>query len=434
MVTQAAVLARPGSGAQTRRGITLAVVSVANFLVLADATVVNVALPTIERSLSFSAVTLPWVVNSYTFAFGGCLLLGGRAADLLGPKQVFTAGMALFALGSLACGLSGSSTMLVAGRVVQGVGGALACPAALSVITVTFPEPGERVRALAGWSAAGACAVALGPMIGGALTAGPGWQAIFWVPLPVCLGAAAVGLRRLPGVRRFRRESRAGGVSAFPLRKTATADLALALTSAALVGACYATTLWLQGMLDLGPFQTGLAFLPLSLGIVAGSALAPVLIRRIGLRPAAITGLAVATAAMALLSRTPAQARLSDLLPSLTLLAIGFGIQSVPVSVVATAAPGREALASAVYQTAGQLGGGAGLTVMAWLAATASAAARAAGAHAAGAHQAGAHAAGTHAAGAHSSAAAALATGYDVAFAGGAVALAAAGVLVLTAL
>jgi MFS family permease len=409
-VTQAAVTARPPGGASARRGITLAVVSAANFLVLSDATIVNVALPTIKTALGFSAMTLPWVVNGYTFAFGGCLLLGGRAADLLGPKRVFTGGMTLFALGSLECGLAGSATMLVAGRVIQGLGGALACPAALSVITVTFPEPGERVRALAGWSAAGASAVAVGPMIGGALTAGPGWASVFWVPVPICLAAALAGLRSLPRLRGPRGESRASGVSAFPLRRAAAADVVLALTSAALVGACYACTLWMQGILRYGPFQTGLAFLPLSMGIVTGSVVAPALIRRIGLRPAAITGLAVSVVAMALLSHTPAQARLPHLLPWLALLAIGFGIQSVPVSVVATAVPGREALASAVYQTAGQLGGGVGLAVMAGLA---TGTAGAAGAH---------------------DSAAALAVGYDAAFAGGAVALAAAGIVTLVAL
>lgn len=408
-MTQTAVVARPPGGARTRRGMTLAVVSVANFLVMADATVVNVALPSIERALGFSALGLPWVVNSYTFAFGGCLLLGGRAADLLGPKRVFTGGMTLFALGSLECGLSGTATMLVVGRVIQGIGGALACPAALSVITVSFPAPDERVRALAGWSAAGAGAVALGPMLGGALTAVFAWSSIFLVPVPICVGAAAAGLRSLPPLPRPWIEPHVTGARAYPLRRTAVANLVLALTSAALVGACYACTLWMQGILHYGPFQTGIVFLPLSLGIVAGSAMAPALIRRAGLRKVAITGLAVAVAAMTLLARTPVQAHLSDLLPWLALLAIGFGLQSVPISLVATAVPGREALASAVYQTAGQLGGGAGLAVLAGLAAAATDRL-------------------------HVPAGAALAAGYDVAFAGGAVALAAAALVALVLL
>lgn len=408
-MTGATVVVRPPGGARRGRGITLAVVSVANFLVLTDATIVNIALPTIGRAFGFPASQLPWVVNSYTFAFGACLLLGGRAAELMGPKRVFTSGMMLFALGSLGCGLAGSAAILLAGRVIQGVGGALACPAALSVISVTFPAPDERVRALAGWSAAGASAVALGPMIGGALTAGPGWSSVFLVPVPICLAAAAAGLGSLPSLPGSRRGCHAGPAHKFPLGRTAAADLVLALTSAALVGACYACTLWLQGILRYGPFQTGAAFLPLSTGIVTGAAVAPALIRRIGLRSAAITGLAAAAIAMVLLSRTPATAHLSDLLPWLTLLAVGFGVQSVPISVVATTVPGREALASALYQTAGQLGGGAGLALLAGLAATATAAA-------------------------HAPASAALAEGYDAAFTGGAVALIAATFVVLALL
>jgi predicted MFS family arabinose efflux permease len=393
-MTPAAVSARTPQAARTRRAVTLAVVCAANFLVLADATIVNVALPTIGRAMALSALRLPWVVNCYAFAFGGCLLLGGRAADRLGPRRVFTAGMLTFTAGSLACGLAGSAPALFAGRVIQGVGGALACPAALSVIAVTFPAPDERVRALAGWTAAGAGAVALGPVIGGVLTASAGWPSVFLVPVPLCLAAAAGGLRAVPPGRGRQPVSGVRPGPPFPFRRTLAADLVLALTSAALVGACYASTLWLQDILRYGPLPAGLAFLPLSGGIVAGSVAAPALIRHLGLRRVAVTGLAVAVAAMMMLARTPAQAGLPDLLPWLAVLAVGFGVQSVPVSMVATSVPGREALASALYQTAGQLGGGAGLAVLS--------------------------------AAAHASAGSAHAGGLDAVFAGGTMSLAAA--------
>ena len=400
--TTAAAVARSPGGPDTRNGAVLVVVCVANFLVLADATIVNVALPTIRGALHLSPLGLPWVVNSYTFAFGALLLLGGYAADRLGPRRVFTAGMVVFALGSVVCGLAGSSTVLVAGRMVQGAGGAFGCPAALSVITLAYPAAAEHARALAGWSAAGAGAIALGPMIGGVLTGLFGWSAVFLVPVPLCLGAAVAGWRLLPdgaSAGRSRAVHRHGPPGRLSLGSLAGADTVLALTSAALVAVGYTSTLWVQTILHCGPVQAGLAFLPLSGGILLGAGAAPGLIRRFGLRATAFGGLVVAVAGLAPLSRLPAGAGLPQLLPWLGLLALGFGVQSVPVSVVATTVPGHEAVASAVYQTAGQLGGGIGLALLSGLAAG-----RTAGSHAAGN--------------------AALATGYDAAFGGGAVALA----------
>lgn len=388
----------------------LAVVCVANFLVMADATIVNVALPSIQRALRLSQLGLPWVVNSYTLTFGALLLLGGYAADRFGPRRVFTLGMAGFALGSLVCGLAGAGQVLMAGRMLQGAGGALGCPAALAVVTLAFPTAAGRARALAGWSAAGAGAIALGPMLGGVLTGVFGWAAVFLLPVPLCVGAAAAGWRLLPGTTRRRApgadRSCPDSVDKFPVRRLLGADLVLALTSAALVGAGYSCTLWIQNLLHYGPVQAGAAFLPLSLGILAGAGAAPGLIRRFGLRATAFGGLVVAMAGMAPLSRLPLDAGLPALLPWLGVLAFGFGVQSVPISVIATAVRGHEAVASAVYQTAGQFGGGAGLAVLAGLAAARTAAS-------------------------HAPRPVALAAGYDVAFAGGAVALALAAVVVL---
>jgi predicted MFS family arabinose efflux permease len=383
-----------------RRGLALAVVSAANFLVLADATMVNVALPPIGRALGLTAAGLPWLASSYSFAFGGLLLAGGRAAEALGPRRAFAAGMSVFAAGSLGCALARTAVAVLACRVVQGAGGALACPAALSVIAVMFPAPAERARALAGWSAAGAAAVALGPLIGGLLAGALGWPAVFAAPLPVCAAAAAGGWRWLPGRRAGR--PAATGAGGYPVRRLAAANLMLALTSAALAGACYACTLWLQELRHLGPLAAGLGLLPLSAGVVTGSALAPRLLGRAGQRPVAIAGLLLAAAADAALARSPARAPLAELLPLLAVLAIGFGAASVPVAFAATAVPGHEAQASALYQTAGQLGGGSGLFLLGALAAAA----------ARGSIRAGAPAG------------AALAAGYDRIFAGGTAALA----------
>ncbi len=329
----------------------LVVMSLAHFLVMVDATIVNVALPSIRSGLGFTESGLPWVVNSYSFAFGGCLLLGGWVADRLGPKPVFVAGMTVFAIGSVVCGLAGTAELLVAGRVLQGVGGAFVCPAALAAITVTFTGA-DRARALAGWSAAGAAALAVGPLVGGALTAAWSWPAVFLVPVPVCVGAAVVAARWLPAVAPVRR---LGG------RLPATPNLVLALGSAAMVAACYTCTLWLQSVLGHGPMATGLVFLPLSLGILLGAALAPRVLRWVAAPTVAVVGLAVAAVGMLLLASLPTRLAAVDLVPALVVLAVGFGLQSVPICALATAVRGDQALAAAVYQTAGQLGGGLGL-------------------------------------------------------------------------
>lgn len=344
----------------------LVVMSLAHFLVMVDATIVNVALPSIRSGLSVSETGLPWVVNSYSFAFGGCLLLGGLVADRLGPKRVFVAGMAVFACGSVVCGLAGAAELLIAGRVLQGIGGAFVCPAALAAITVTFGAPGEQARALAGWSAAGAGALAVGPLVGGALTAVWSWHAVFLVPVPLCVCAAVAAARWVPAVATGRRDRRFG--PGFPFRRVATANLVLALGSAAMVAACYTCTLWLQSVLGHGPMATGLMFLPLSLGVLLGAALAPRLLRYVAAPAVAVAGLAVAAVGMLLLALLPTELTPVELLPGLTVLAVGFGLQSVPVCALATTVPGDQALAAAIYQTAGQLGGGLGLVGLGQLA------------------------------------------------------------------
>ena len=182
----------------TRRGIVLALLCAVQFVLVLDVTVVGVALPTIRDDLGFDAAGLQWVVSAYVLAFGGLLLLAGRLADLLGRRRLFVAGIAVFTLGSLACGLAGSAGALVAARALQGAGAALATPAALALVTTTFPEGRERTRALGIWTAAAPVGGATGLLLGGALTQGLGWPAIFLVNVPVGLAALAAAPRLLP--------------------------------------------------------------------------------------------------------------------------------------------------------------------------------------------------------------------------------------------
>src|SRR3954453_12987747 len=195
---------------EDNRWVTLVLVCLAQFMVILDATIVNIALPTIQEDLHFSQADLQWVVNSYTLFFGGFLLLGGRAADIVGRKRIFIAGTILFSVASLFNGLATSSGMLIAFRALQGLGAALVSPAALSIITTTFPEGAERQKALGVWSAIAAGGGAIGLLLGGILTDQLSWEGIFFVNVPVGVGAAALSWRYIP-------ESRMEGRSGFDI-------------------------------------------------------------------------------------------------------------------------------------------------------------------------------------------------------------------------
>src|SRR4051812_33692749 len=192
------------------RWVTLVLVCMAQFMVILDATIVNVALPTIQRDLHFSPADLQWVVNSYTLLFGGFLLLGGRAADILGRKRVFLAGVIVFSVASLLNGLATSSGMLVAFRALQGLGGALVSPAALSIITTTFDEGPERTKALGVWGAIAAGGGAFGLLLGGVLVETLSWEWIFFVNVPIGAAAAILSARLI----RESRAEQAGGLAA----------------------------------------------------------------------------------------------------------------------------------------------------------------------------------------------------------------------------
>src|SRR5947207_8669564 len=187
---------------QQRRWLALILLSAAQFVVVLDASIVNVALPSIQRALDFSASNLQWVVNAYTLTFGGFLLLGGRAADLFGRRRVFIGGLVLFSLASLAGGLAQSEGWLIAARAVQGLGAAIISPAALSIVTTTFAEGAERNKALGVWGAVAGAGGAAGVLLGGILTQSFGWQWVLFVNVPIGLAAAAIAPLLLAESRR----------------------------------------------------------------------------------------------------------------------------------------------------------------------------------------------------------------------------------------
>jgi EmrB/QacA subfamily drug resistance transporter len=399
-------------------------------MVVLDATIVNVALPSIQRGLHFSSASLPWVINGYTLVFGGFLLLGGRAADLLGRKRLFVAGVALFSVASLLNGIAQSPAMLIAGRALQGLGGALVSPAALSIITTTFTENQERTRALGVWSAIAAGGGAVGLLLGGALTDLVSWPWIFIVNVPVGIGALALAARFVPesraelGHRSFdftgavsvtgglvvlvygiikaqaygwgsartigllaagiallalfvviERRSKAPLVrlSIFRVRTLAVSDTVLLLVASGMFGMFFFASLYVQEILGYSPLRAGLAFLPVTAGIVIGAGIAQQLIRRLGVRNVAIGGIVIATAGMIVLTQVPVHGSyVGDLLIGLLPMSIGMGLTFVPITLLGTGGvTGDDAgLASGLFNTAQQVGGSLGLAILSTLAAS----------------------------------------------------------------
>ena len=416
----------------TRRSspwLVLVLVGLAQFMVVLDATIVNVALPSIQRGLHFSAENLQWVVNAYTLAFGGFLLLGGRAADLFGRRRLFLIGVAVFSAASLVNGLAGSAGVLVAGRALQGVGGALVSPAALSIITTTFADGTQRTRALGVWSAIAVGGGAVGLLLGGVLTDLVAWQWVFFVNVPV--GAAALGLSaryvpesRSPGVQRgidvggavsitsgllilvyaIVNAQSAGWLSGRTLglaalavvllagfvvietrhrsplirlgilrtRSLLGADLAMLVVAAGMFAMFFFASLYVQEVLQYSPLQAGLAFLPVTAGIIAGAGLSQQLIARFGVRAVGMGGMSLAAVGLLLLSQVPVDGSyLVNLLPGLMTMALGMGLTFVPITLIATTNvdAGDAGLASGLLNTAQQVGGALGLAVLATLAA-----------------------------------------------------------------
>jgi len=414
---------------EPNRWLVLAIVCIAQFMVVLDATIVNIALPSIQRGLSFSDADLQWVINAYTLVFGGFLLLGGRAADLLGRRRLFLAGVAVFSIASLLNGLAQSSGMLIAGRALQGLGGALVSPAALSIIMTSFPGTQERTKALGVWSAIAAGGAAAGLLLGGVLTDLLSWEWIFFVNVPVGLAAMAAALRLVPESRAasahrtfdlagaaavtgglvvlvyaivkaqafgwgsartlgmlaaavallvafvaIERRSAAPLIrlSIFRTRTLTAANAAMMLVASGMFAMFFFATLYVQEVLGYSPLKAGLAFLPVTSGMIVGAALAQGAIRRFGPRIVGVTGVTLATAGMVWLTGLPVHGSyVSDLLVGLFPMSIGMGLTFVPVTLLATAGVAAEdsGLASGLLNTSQQVGGALGLAILSTLSA-----------------------------------------------------------------
>jgi len=430
MATEIAAPPPPSeSGPQNNRWLVLVIACLAQFMVVLDTTVVNVALPSIQRGLHFSAANLQWVVNGYTLVFGGFLMLGGRAADLLGRRRLFMAGIALFTVASLFNGLAQSSTMLIVGRGIQGLGGALVSPAALSIIMTTFRDTGERTRALGVWSGIAAGGAAVGLLMGGILTDLVSWRWIFFVNVPVGAAALMLALRYVPESRAdlahrtfdvagastvtgglialvyaivkaqawgwastrtvallaagvgllvafLVLESRSHAplvrLSIFRIRTLATANTVMLLVASAMFGMFFFASLYIQEILGYSPLRAGFAFLPVTFGIIIGAALAQQLIPRAGVRNVAVGGIVLAGIGLAILTGVPVHGRyVANLLSGLMPMSIGMGLTFVPITLLGTSGVGPDdaGTASGLFNTAQQVGGSFGLAILSTLAA-----------------------------------------------------------------
>ena len=406
-----------------RRWQALAVVCVAFFMTVLDVSIVNVALPSIGRSLHFSETGLQWVITAYAITFGGFLLLGGRTADILGRRRMFVVGVVIFSIASLVCGLAGSTGMLVTARAVQGFGAAIVSPCTLSIITTTFEEGAERNKALGIWGAMGGSGAAAGVLFGGILTKYLGWEWIFFVNVPVgaivlLLTPRVVRESRAPGERQAFDVVGAGSVTAglallvyaiskapvdgwsesltigllagaalliafflawesrvprplmplsiFRIRTLAAANLVGVLLGASVFANFFLLTLYVQNVLHYSALKTGITFLATAGTTVVVAGLAQWLTTKIGPRIVMAAGLALSTGGLVWYAHIPVHGTYAkDLLPGYLLVGFGLALSFIPVSIAALAGVGpRDAgLASGLLNTSQQVGGAIGVAV-----------------------------------------------------------------------
>jgi EmrB/QacA subfamily drug resistance transporter len=410
-------------------GLVLALVCLAQFMVVLDVSIVNVALPSIRDDLHFTQAGLQWVVNAYTLAFAGFLLLGGRAADLYGRRRIFLLGMGLFTAASLAGGLAQNQAMLVAARTAQGLGGAILSPATLTILTTTFTDGRRRSRALGTWSAVAGAGGAAGSLLGGVLTDLAGWRWILFINVPIGLLGLVAARALLVETRRERAPSTldtpgavlvTGGLMALVYAIVGTSQrpwtsaptlgtLGVAVVllgwflyhearvarhplmplglfrsgsvrGANLVMLCmgggffafwFFLSLYMQNVLGYSPLEAGFAFLPSTLGIVVGAQAGSRLLPRVGVRPLLVLGAAMAAGALLWLTRvTPDGTYPATLLGPTVLGPLGLGLAFTPIAFAATAGvPSDQAgLASGLVNTTRQVGGSIGLAALATLA------------------------------------------------------------------
>ena len=413
------------------RWLALYVLCLATLMIVLDVTIVNVALPSIRTDLGFSVTSLAWVVNAYLLTYGGCLLLGGRLGDLFGHRRLFIAGIALFTISSLVCGLSTTKGLLIGARAVQGICGAVASAVSLSLMLTLFQEPAERAKAMGIFGFVASGGGSIGVLLGGVLTGSLNWHWIFLVNVPIGIAVVILTLRLLPPARTAAATGRldvAGAVTVtaslmvavyaivngnqygwssartvgmlagaaallaafvalearvpaplmplalFRRRNIAFANVTGILWAAAMFAWFFLSALYLQLVLGYSPLQVGLAFLPANLIMGALSiALSARLVMQYGVRKPLAVGLLLAGTGLLLFVRAPVHGSfLVDVLPSMILLGIGAGIAFNPVlfAAMSDVAPEESGLASGVVNTAFMMGGALGLAVLASLAAS----------------------------------------------------------------
>jgi len=411
-----------------RRWTALILLCVAQFIVVLDASIVNVALPSIGEGLDFSEANLPWIVNAYVIAFGGFLLLGGRAADLLGRRRVFMAGLAVVGIASLAAGFATTQGQLIAARAAQGLGAAIVSPAALSIVTTLFKDGAERNKALGAWGAVAGSAGAAGVLLGGILTDGLGWEWVLWVNVPV----AAIALALTPGlIPESRSESvtrhydAAGAVSItaglsllayalldasesgwgstkivsllavsaaliaafvaielrskaplvpiriFRLRTLTGANVVGLLLGASLFSMFYFISLYMQQVLGYSAIHAGLSYLPLAVTIIVAAGIGGQFVTRFGFKPILAIGMAFVAVGLVWWSQVSVGGGfLTDILgPSLlAAMGLGFGFVTSTIAAVAGVEEREQGLASGLINTSQQIGGALGLAVLSTIA------------------------------------------------------------------
>jgi EmrB/QacA subfamily drug resistance transporter len=411
-----------------RKNLALLLLAMTQFVIVIDASIVNIALPSIGTALHFSQNDLSWVVNAYTLTFGGFLLLGGRLADLMGRRRMFMVGLVLFSAASLLGGLAQSEAWLIAARAVQGLGAAIVSPAALSIITTTFAEGEERNRALGAWGAVAGAGGAAGVLLGGVLTSGLSWRWVLFVNVPIGLlctflapriliesraevesrdfdipgavtvtaglsllvyalveavnvgwGAAAT-LGKIAGALVLlaifvalerRRRAPLMPFSIFRLRTLRGADTVALLIGMSLFSMFFFVSLYMQQVLHFSPLHAGLSYLPLAVGIILSAGAASVLVTRFGFKPVLLTGLLFVAAGLLWFSRVRANGSFAaDVLGPSLLAAVGLGLSFVPVTIAAVTGtrPHEAGLASGLVNTAQQVGGALGLAILATIA------------------------------------------------------------------
>lgn len=411
------------SSPASNRWLVLVMVCIAQFMVVLDGTVVNVALPHIADSLHFTPENLPWVINAYTLVFGGFLLLGGRLADIVGRKRLFLAGVIVFTLASVACGLAHSSEFLLVARAFQGLGGAMVSPAALSIVTTTFHNPAERAKALSVWAAIAVGGSAVGLLAGGVLTEMLSWEWIFFINAPIGLATLVGSLRIVPESRMEGRHGVdiAGAVSVtagvtllvygivkaesfgwgswetwallggalallgvfvmvqrvvssplvrlgiFRMRHITGANVVMLATMGGMFGTFFFTSIYVQNILGFSAIQTGVAFLPMTAMIIVFAGVAQHLLGRVSPRTVGMIGMTGAAIGLVMLHGIAADGSYwTDLLPGILVLAAGLGLTFVPLTLIATGGVSDDdaGLASGLFNTSQQVGGALGLAIL----------------------------------------------------------------------